>query len=68
MEKAACPFSHVCTEHSERQEEFIVRVLRDTLCHGTSLVVHRHYVVFLSVRQAALPLAMPPNRPVGSEH
>ena len=42
--------------------------LRDTLCHCTFLVFHRHDVVCLSVRRAALPVAMPPNRPVGRVH
>ena len=65
------PTSHslgTCGYSPEIQGEFIVQVLRNILCHSISLVVHRHDVAFLSVRQAALPVAMPPNRPAGREH
>ena len=52
----------------KRREDFLVQLLRDTQCHSISLVAHRYDAESLSVRRAALPFAMPPNRPEEREH
>jgi len=52
----------------KRHEDFLVQLLRDTRGHAISLVAHRYDVESLSVRRAAQPVAMPPNRQAGREH
>jgi hypothetical protein len=49
----------------KRHEEFLVQLMKD---HAISLVAHRYDVGSLSVRRAALPFAMPPNRLEEREH